>query len=65
MVRYRSVASRNAAIVNVPLETTLRYWSDPKSWDSGMVPKEGEDVEINPGKNFIFDLEESPLYNMI
>lgn len=36
-------------------------WSDPFSWPSGAVPKEGEDVEIPPGAWIEFDLEESPL----
>jgi G8 domain len=49
----------------LPLEDTVRYWSDPNSWDRGYVPLEGEDVEIDSGKNFVFDLEVSPLYNMI
>lgn len=36
-------------------------WSDPDSWDSGAVPVEGDEVEIPPGVNMAFDIEESPL----
>ena len=43
----------------------MRLWSDPLSWERGQLPKEGEDVIIKSGKNFLFDLEESPMYNMV
>jgi cell migration-inducing and hyaluronan-binding protein len=49
----------------MPLETTTRLWSDPDSWDSGQVPKEGENVVILSGRNFVYDLDESPMYNYI
>jgi hypothetical protein len=45
------------------IETTEKMWSDPKTWASGKVPLEGEDVEVPTGKNIIFDLEESPIFN--
>ena len=43
----------------------MNLWSNPASWPSGSVPVAGEDVVIAPGKNFIFDLEESPIYNYV
>ena len=65
MIGYRCVSSCLAAKDDLPLETTTRLWSDPDSWDSGVLPKEGDDVEIKSGRNFIFDLEFSPLFNSI
>ncbi len=49
----------------VVVENTVRLWSNPSTWTSGKVPVAGEDVEILPGKNIVFDLEESPIYNYI
>ena len=43
-----------------------RNWSDASSWSSGMVPLEGESVEVESGWNMIYDLEgESPLFEMV
>jgi hypothetical protein len=41
IVGYRCNGPCIAAIADVPLETRVRYWSDPASWDSGALPKEG------------------------
>lgn len=55
----------NAAIEEIPLETNERLWSDPTSWTSGTVPAADEDVTIESGKNFVFDLENSPIYGKV
>ncbi len=47
------------------VETKTRLWSDPKQWPNGTVPKEGDDVIIPPGQNWIFDLAESPIYRYV
>ena len=65
MKGYRCVSSCLAAIVDVPLETTVRYWSNADSWPKKVLPKEGEDVTIESGWNMIYDLEVSPLLNML
>lgn len=51
--------------INITNEEFIRFWSRPESWDSGYVPIEGENVEIKYGRHYYFDLEESPLYNLI
>jgi hypothetical protein len=45
--------------------STEMLWSDPASWPSGAVPKEGEDVHIEPGWNMTMDLEETPVYGYV
>jgi hypothetical protein len=47
------------------MENGTRYWSDPKQWPNGTLPKEGDNVYINPGTNWVFDLPVSPLYRYI
>jgi len=37
-----------------------RFWSDPGSWPSGVLPKAGENVHIEPGWNMTLDLAETP-----
>jgi hypothetical protein len=51
--------------VDLPLETSLRYWSDVNNWPKGALPKEGEDVEIKSGWNMIYDIPETPLLNKV
>jgi co-chaperonin GroES (HSP10) len=65
LVGYRCVSSCFAAIVDVPLETSIRYWSDVNNWPKGALPKEGEDVEIKSGWNMIYDIPETPLLNKV
>ena len=65
MVGYRCNGPCLSAIQTVAIETRVRYWSNPTDWDNGTVPGEGDDPYINPGYNFIFDLEESPIYNYV
>lgn len=65
MKGYRCVDSCFGAIEDMPLETTVRLWSNPDSWPKGVLPREGENVEIKSGWNMIFDIPESPLLNML
>jgi hypothetical protein len=51
--------------VPIVVEDTVRYWSKATSWPSGKVPLEGEDVTIDGGLNFVYDLEDSPIYKNI
>ena len=53
------------AIEDKPLEDTIRRWSDPKSWDTGKIPLFNETVIIKSGWNMLFDLEESPIVDML
>jgi len=52
-------------ILNKPLETNVRYWSNLTSWPSGVLPKDGDDVVIESGWNMVFDLPRSPLLNSL
>jgi len=55
-----------ALVEKKEVEKTERLWSDPKSWTSGKVPLAGEDVEVEPGWNMIFDLgDDSPVFNIV
>jgi len=44
-------------VEDVPIEEGGRFWSDPASWPSGVLPGEEEDVVIEPGWNMYLDLE--------
>jgi hypothetical protein len=47
-------------------EADTRLWSDPASWSSGVVPVEGDFVDVETGWNMIYDLEgDLPLFEMI
>jgi len=53
------------AVEEVELETDIRYWSNASSWTSGVVPVEGDYVEIESGWNMHFDIEESPILDVM
>jgi G8 domain len=61
----RCVGSCLTGLQSVATEDKVRLWSDPKSWTSGKVPIEGESVDIEPGWNMEFDLENSPVFKFI
>ena len=56
---------------DVEIETGIRLWSLQSSWEGLFdnnpdgIPKEGDDVEVKPGWNMIFDLEESPIFELL
>lgn len=51
-------------IDDVPISDETELWSLPGTWDDGIVPT-GGDVEIKPGKNVIYDLEDSPVFDVV
>jgi hypothetical protein len=53
------------AVEEFELETDIRYWSNASSWTSGVVPVEGDYVEVESGWNMYFDLEESPILDVM
>ena len=66
MKGYRCIGSCITDTVETQVvEDTVRLWSEASSWTAGRVPAAGEDVVIEPGKNFVFDLAESPIYNYL
>lgn len=52
------------AIEEVEISDELIYWSDPTAWPSGVIPVEGDKVEIIPGDNMILDIETPALYSL-
>lgn len=66
IVAQRCVGSCLDPVFVAPvIEDTQRYWSKASSWPSGKVPLAGEDVTIDSGLNFIYDLEDSPIYKQV
>jgi hypothetical protein len=55
----------NPAPVTSSCPTAFKLWSSPSTWSSGKVPAAGEDVEIPVNQTIVFDLAESPIYNLI
>ena len=53
------------AISKVEITGPLRLWSDPMTWPSGVLPQADEDVEVPPGYDVLYDLEESPIYRYV
>lgn len=53
------------AIEEVEISEDQILWSSADSWESGSVPIEGEEVEILPGINMVFDLDESPILDKL
>ena len=64
-VAHRCIGSCTEDLAVVPTETNVRLWSNPNSWPSGEVPKEGEDVHVEPGWNMTMDLRKTPNYRLI
>lgn len=48
----------------LPISDEIKYWSNATTWPEGVVPESG-DVEILPGENIIFDLEDTPVFDLI
>lgn len=65
LVGYRCVGSCLAAINDTVIENNTRRWSNASSWDTGKIPLAGENVEIKSGWNMLYDLEESPIVNVL
>jgi len=63
MEGIRCVASCEDDIVDVELGDS-KLWSDATSWPDGVVPVSG-DVMIASGENIIYDLEDSPIFDVV
>jgi hypothetical protein len=64
MTGIRCVGGCNKAVEKKELGPEV-MWSNPNSWPTKKLPKEGESVEILPGVNMIFDLPKSPKLKLI
>jgi len=61
----RCVGSCGEAIVEVDEVGEETLWSNPKSWTSGKVPVEGDDVHIESGWNMTMDIEDTPVFRLV
>jgi hypothetical protein len=61
----RCIGSCLPAIAQQEIETTEKLWSQPSTWPDGKVPIAGQDVKILPGKNIIYDIEDSPIFTYV
>ena len=51
---------------SAPDENRTRYWDVPRDWPNNTVPKEGDDVHIEPGWTMVFNLNSSsPVYKLV
>lgn len=51
-------------VPDVPISDETKYWSNATTWGDGIVPT-GGDVEILPGENIIYDLANSPVFDVV
>lgn len=65
VVGHRCIGACLPVIDASGIETAYRRWSNPASWPNNQIPLEGADVVIQPSWNMLYDIEESPIFNMI
>lgn len=63
--RYFEAAWCVAATVVTECTGTPMLWSDTTTWPTGVLPADGDSVEIPDGKIIVFNLAESPKLNMV
>lgn len=49
---------------DLPIPEETEFWSNSTTWPDGVVPT-GGNVEIPPGTNVIYDLEDSPIFDVL
>jgi len=65
-VGHRCIGECNVEInETVPDENRTRYWSKAEDWPNATLPVEGENIHIEPGTNWVYDLAESPIYDLV
>lgn len=54
-------------VTDVDVEDEFRYWSKIEDWDETIdhLPLAGEMIEIIPGWNMIYDIDDSPVLEML
>ena len=68
MKGYRCAGSCLTSINETVVETTVRRWSDPKSWPNNTLPANLSNVEIESGWNMLYDMAEANppmIYTMV
>ena len=61
----RCTGSCNEPIEIKETEPEFRFWSDANNWPNQTLPKQGNNVHIEPGWKMILDIEETPIYELI
>ena len=56
MQGIRCIINCTTTVATVTISNTTLLWSDPKAWPSGVIPVEGDAVEIFPGANIALDI---------
>ena len=56
MQGIRCIINCTTTVATVTISNTTLLWSDPKAWPSGVIPVEGDAVEIVPGANIALDI---------
>jgi len=51
-------------IDDIPISDETKLWSLTTTWADGVVPT-GGDVTVLPGENIIYDLEDSPIFDVV
>lgn len=51
-------------VPDIPISDETKYWSNASTWGNEIVPT-GGDVEILPGENIIYDLADSPVFDVL
>lgn len=54
-----------ADIEECEIPDTVVLWSSNSSWPDELVPEAGADAEVAPCVNMLFDLDETPLLNLL
>ena len=62
---FRCLGACLSGVTTVVISNTTKLWSDHTQWPNGTLPKAGDDVLINPGDNWVYDLAMSPVYNNV
>ena len=51
-------------ITPIPISDEKKLWSNPNTWPDGVVPTGGS-VEVLTGENIIYDLVDSPIFEVV
>lgn len=62
---YRCQASCMESIDETEISGPEIFWSDVSNWPGEVLPAEGDFVEVEPGWNMVYDLEDSPIFEML
>lgn len=61
----RCIGACGEEITEVVELSAQRLWSDPKSWTSGKVPVEGDEVHVESGWDMLMDVADTPVFGLV